>query len=158
LAFQDAPVDHLTRRRIEAQVLKPLIRLLEERLGREEARRILSPALNSISREDGRALAERLGRNDLKAFREHVLPMWSGSGHMDLEVLESAPGTLEFDVTRCDYLVLYRELGLEDYAEVLSCDRDWAFLEGFNPDLRLRRDETLARGDGCCAFRYTSDR
>ena len=37
---------------------------------------------------------------------------------------------------------------------MLSCNRDFSLIEGFNPDARLRRDKTIMAGDSCCTFRY----
>ncbi len=147
-------VDLLLRRKIEAQVLLPLIRAFEKRLGREETRKIVSDTLKDISRKDGKAKADSLGGSSLVDLAAGVIPMWQGGGHLELEMKESTEDILRFDVTRCDYVSLYEELGMGDLTEVLSCGRDWAFLEGFNPGLELKRDQTLAAGDRVCNFCY----
>jgi len=147
-------VDLLLRRKIEARVLLPVIQAFEKTLGKEETRKIVSDALKEISRKDGRARAEALGGNKLEDLAAGVIPMWAGSGHLEIEMKESTEEILRFDVTRCDYVSLYEELGLGDFKETLSCGRDWAFLEGFNPDLELHRDNTLAAGDKVCNFCY----
>ncbi|HBL24894.1 MAG TPA: L-2-amino-thiazoline-4-carboxylic acid hydrolase [Deltaproteobacteria bacterium] len=154
MAQTEQQVDLLLRRRIEAQVLLPLIRAFEKRLGREETRKIVSDTLKEISRKDGNAKAESLGGNSLEGLAAGVIPMWQGGGHLELEMKESTDDVLRFDVTRCDYVALYEELGMGDLTEVLSCGRDWAFLEGFNPGLELLRDQTLAAGDRVCNFCY----
>lgn len=147
-------VDLLLRRKIEAQLLLPLIRAFEERLGRDETRKIVSETLKEISRKDGKTKAESLGGNSLGDLAAGVIPMWQGGGHLEIEMKESTEDVLRFDVTRCDYVSLYEELDMGDLTEVLSCGRDWAFLEGFNPGLELRRDQTLAAGDRVCNFCY----
>ena len=53
-----------------------------------------------------------------------------------------------------DYAEMYRRLGLADLGATLSCQRDRAFIEGFNPRLRLERTQTLMEGGACCDFRY----
>jgi len=147
-------VDLLLRRKIEARVLLPVIQAFEKRLGKEETRKIVSDALKEISRKDGRAKAEALGSNTLEDLAAGVIPMWAGSGHLEIEIKENTEDVLRFDVTRCDYASLYEELGLGDFKETLSCGRDWAFLEGFNPGLELHRDQTLAAGGKVCDFCY----
>lgn len=151
-------IDLLLRRKIEAQVLLPVIQAFEKRLGKEETRKIVSDALKEISRMDGRAKAEALGGNNLEDLAAGVIPMWAGSGHLEIEMKESTKDVLRFDVTRCDYASLYEELGLGDFKETLSCGRDWAFLEGFNPGLELHRDQTIAVGDKVCNFCYRKKR
>ncbi len=151
-------IDLLLRRKIEAQVLLPIIKAFEKRLGREETREIVSDALKEISRKDGKAKAEALGGNNLEDLAAGVIPMWAGSGHLEIEMKENTKDVLRFDVTRCDYASLYEELGMGDFKETLSCGRDWAFLEGFNPELELHRDQTLAAGDRVCNFCYRKKR
>lgn len=151
-------VDLLLRRKIEATVLLPLIRAFEKRIGREETRKIVSDTLKEISIKDGKARAESIGGNSLEDLAAGVIPMWQGGGHLEIEMKESTDDILRFDVMRCDYVSLYEELGMGDLTEVLSCGRDWAFLEGFNPELELHRDQTLAAGDGVCNFCYMKKR
>ena len=58
-------------------------------------------------------------------------------------------------MTRCKYAEMYHEMGLGDIGHLLSCNRDGTFCEGFHPDLKLQRDQTLMTGAPCCTFRYT---
>jgi hypothetical protein len=37
---------------------------------------------------------------------------------------------------------------------MLSCARDFALIEGFNPQIRLTRTQTLMEGAPFCDFRY----
>jgi hypothetical protein len=36
----------------------------------------------------------------------------------------------------------------------LSCARDYALIEGFNPDVSLKRTQTIMEGATHCDFRY----
>ncbi|MEL6768629.1 MAG: L-2-amino-thiazoline-4-carboxylic acid hydrolase [Pseudomonadota bacterium] len=36
----------------------------------------------------------------------------------------------------------------------MHCRRDYAMIEGFNPDIELTRTQTLMSGASCCDFRY----
>jgi hypothetical protein len=49
---------------------------------------------------------------------------------------------------------MYRALGIPELGEVLSCQRDAALIEGFNPDVTLTRTQTIMQGAACCDFRY----
>ncbi len=62
-----------------------------------------------------------------------------------------------FNVTRCRYAEMYRELGIPHLGPVLSCARDFALIEGFNPLIRLTRTQTLMDGAPTCDFRYRLD-
>jgi hypothetical protein len=73
---------------------------------------------------------------------------------LQIEVLESTDTTYNFNVTRCRYAEMYRGLGIPELGGVLSCGRDYALGEGFNPDLKLIRTQTIMEGAPFCDFRY----
>ena len=61
----------------------------------------------------------------------------------------------DFDVTRCRYAEMYRDLGYVDLGVIFSCGRDWCFARGFNPDIELTRTQTIMEGAPICDFRYS---
>ena len=61
---------------------------------------------------------------------------------------------MDFNVTRCRYAELYRALGIAHLGAKLSCNRDFALIEGFNPKASLERQQTIMAGASCCTFRY----
>ena len=73
---------------------------------------------------------------------------------MDVEVLRSDDKHLDFDVTRCGYIELYNKMGLGHLTELLACNRDGTFCEGYDPHIKLVRNETIPRGSSRCTFRY----
>jgi hypothetical protein len=73
-----------------------------------------------------------------------------------IEVVERTPQAFGFNVTRCRYAELYRSLGIPELGAVLSCNRDYALIEGFNPDVELTRTQTIMQGATHCDFRYRS--
>jgi hypothetical protein len=82
------------------------------------------------------------------------LENWKKGEAMQLEVLEDSPTRLAFNVTRCRYAEMYRALGVPDLGALLSCNRDAALIEGFNPEITLTRTQTLMEGAPACDFRY----
>jgi hypothetical protein len=69
-------------------------------------------------------------------------------------VLAHSEREFSFNVTRCRYAEMYRALGLEDLGATLSCNRDAALIEGFNPNIELSRTQTIMQGAAFCNFRY----
>ena len=49
------------------------------------------------------------------------------------------------------------ELGYGDLGEIFSCTRDFEFVSGFNPDVKLKRTQTIMQGASHCDFRYSMD-
>jgi hypothetical protein len=57
-------------------------------------------------------------------------------------------------VTKCRYAKFYQSLGIPELGAVLSCNRDYALIEGFNADIALTRTQTIMQGASHCDFRY----
>ncbi len=143
----------LTRREIEARILAPVVNALGERFGRGEVVAIVRDVIAGIAREQGRVMAESRGDASLASFAQTLGP-WTKDDALRLRVVDESPGRFDFDVTRCRYAELYRALGIQALGEVLSCQRDAALIEGFNPDVTLTRTQTIMQGASCCDFRY----
>lgn len=142
----------LTRRETEARILGPVIAALVDRLGPDAVIPVVRDTIIGLARDQGAALAATYG-NDSAAFAE-TLQFWTRDNALEIEVLEQSAEKFHFNVTRCRYAEMYRALGMEDLGAVLSCNRDNALIEGFNPDARLTRTQTILGGAACCDFRY----
>lgn len=143
----------LQRREIEARIVGPLIRALRTELGEERTLSLLRRVIADLARQSGADLARRLGEASLEAFAQ-CLALWSEDGALEIEVLESSPERLSFNVKRCRYAEMYRALGLDDLGSSLSCQRDFSLIEGFNPAIGLVRTQTLMEGAPYCDFRF----
>lgn len=143
----------LERREIEARIVGPLIRAVEEELGEQKTLELLRRVIAGLARESGAELARAFGEASLGAFAR-CLDLWREGGALELEVLEQSDDRLEFNVTRCRFAELYRAMGLADLGASLSCQRDFALIEGFNPDVALKRTQTIMEGAPYCDFRF----
>ena len=142
----------LTRREVEARIVGPLIDGLAEEFGRARVIGVVAEIIARIARQEGADLASDLG-DDVDAFVAS-LDYWRRDGALEIDLIEQTPERLAFNVTRCRYAELYRSLGLQHLGAVLSCNRDGAFIEGFNPQASLDRPHTIMEGGSCCKFRY----
>ena len=144
----------LDRRRIEARVLGPMIRAFQGEFGEAKTNEIVLKVIVTIARDQGRRLAQNLGQDDLTSFSRAKEP-WTRNGALETEMLEESATKYSFNVTRCRYAEMYRELGISDLGFLLSCNRDFSLSEGFNPKLKLTRTQTIMQGAAFCDFRYT---
>ncbi|MCA8867066.1 MAG: L-2-amino-thiazoline-4-carboxylic acid hydrolase [Rhodobacteraceae bacterium] len=142
----------LLRRETEARVLAPVIDALAEAFGRDRVVAIVRDVVVKLAQKQGASLAAEYG-DDANAFAE-TLQFWTRGDAMEIEVLEHSETQLDYDVTRCGYADMYRALGIEELGKVLSCNRDFAMVEGFNTGTTLVRDETILGGAPRCTFRY----
>lgn len=159
-SFPELPADHLnrligvlTRREVEARLLAPLVAVLGREFGEERVLRLIRETIVSIARRQGAELARELGGDSLAEFRESLVN-WTRGGALEIEVLEEGETVFGFNVTRCRYAEMYRGLGIPRLGPILSCSRDFALIEGFNPRIRLTRTQTLMDGAPFCDFRY----
>ena len=143
----------LEQREIEARIVGPLVRAFADHLGREKTLEIVAGVIRELARESGSALAESLGESTLRAFAGS-LDHWRGNGALEIEMLEQTSERLSFNVTRCRYAEMYRALGLDELGASLSCQRDFALAQGFNPSIELTRTQTIMGGAPHCDFRF----
>ncbi|MDR3516092.1 MAG: L-2-amino-thiazoline-4-carboxylic acid hydrolase [Azospirillaceae bacterium] len=144
----------LERRRIEAEFAKGLFETLSAELGVDRARAILTKAIIKMAQQAGRsAAAVQEGPPDLADFAA-LLRFWTMNDALEIDFLVREPQQLDFNVTRCRYAEIYREIGVGELGAVLSCNRDGAFCEGYNPAIALTRTQTIMGGASHCDFRY----
>jgi GNAT superfamily N-acetyltransferase len=143
----------LRRREIEARVLAPFVEALAGRYDRAGVLDVLRGVIVTLAREQGRELASLVGDRSIDAF-VRSLEWWTRDDALAITVREQSPDRLSFDVTRCRYAELYRALGIPELGATLSCNRDFALVEGFDETLELTRSQTIMQGAPFCDFRY----
>jgi hypothetical protein len=143
----------LKRREIEARIIAPLINAFAAEFGRERVIEIAKRVIVEIARQQGKALGDQAGGSTLAHFAESK-DAWVKGGALETDVLQVTDTAYDFNVIRCRYAEMYRALGIPELGSVLSCGRDYALGEGFNPSLKLARTQTIMEGAPFCDFRY----
>lgn len=144
----------LTRREIEARLLAPLLEALGQEFGRERVLEITRQTIIQVAREQGAQSAQAMQGNDLARLADS-LENWKKDDAMQIDVLELDEQRFSFNVVRCRYAEMYAALGIPELGALLSCNRDWALIQGFNPQVSLERTQTIMEGAPYCDFRYT---
>ena len=150
--MQTLPIIEL--RRIEANIIKPIYEEMVKELGEESARRILGRAIRRNAIEQGRSLAEASTEPAGIAAFAGLLERWKANDALRIDTLEQTGERFDFNVTRCRYAEMYREMGLGEIGHLLSCNRDGALCEGYDARLELSRTQTIMGGASHCNFRY----
>ena len=141
-----AELTHLERRRIQMEYVIPLIRDLQELLGKD--------AVNS-------ALAERARRLEQSASCEkpvdfalmpEMAKVYAEGNALEYEVIASDADRFDIDVHHCRYAEMIDELGGRDVGHLLLCNLDFA--EARRLGMRLERTRTRMQGASVCDFRY----
>lgn len=152
--INDVPI--LVRREIEARIAGPLIEAFMEKFGREETIAVASDIILKLAEESGQQLAERCGGNSLEHLSSGT-GQWSAGGALKRDVLEKTDSKYNYNIVRCKYADMYKELGLEELGFIFSCGRDGKMFGGFNPNIKFERTQTIMQGAAYCDFRLSLD-
>ena len=144
----------LQRRRIEANIIAPIYRIMVRELGQKQAAAIIREAISEDARKAGArfAAAEPGGANLLTFIG--IQDLWKADDALITETTVESATEYAYDVHRCAYAEMYREMGLEEIGTLLSCVRDQDFIEGYDPSVTMTRTQTLMEGASHCDFRY----
>ena len=146
----------LTKRKLQAEVIGPIFAEMVAEFGQEKAEEILDRAIRKAAINEGKAFAARApgGKPSMEDFIK-LFELWTTGGALEIDVLQATDKAFDFNVTRCRYAETYRAMGIGELSAVLSCNRDGAFCEGFDPKIQMQRTQTIMGGADHCDFRYT---
>jgi L-2-amino-thiazoline-4-carboxylic acid hydrolase len=140
--------------KIQAQILIPLVKALQAELGEERANALVRRALGDIYRRYGEEFRRTKNENNLGKAMASAWAKYADEDALDYRVIEQSKDAFEFDVTGCRYAEFYKELGEPELGFLLVCDADFPMAEGFGPEVKLTRTQTIMQGAGHCDFRY----
>jgi hypothetical protein len=144
----------LTRRRIQAEVIKPIYEVMKRELGAQRAQAIIGEAISSDAIREGKLYAAREpGGADIRSFVE-LQHLWEKDDALEVEVLAADDSRFDYNVKRCRYAEMYKAMGIGEIGHLLSCNRDADFIIGYDDRVGLERKTTIMSGGSCCDFRY----
>ena len=149
----DIPV--IEQAKIQARVLVPLVKALQAELGEDRANTIVRKVLGSMYRRLGEKWWRAQGVSSLGENMASAFAMYAAGDALDYHVVKQSEDRFEVDVTGCRYAQFYRELGVPELGFLLVCGADFPMAEGFGPDIKLTRTQTIMEGASHCDFRYT---
>ncbi|HKU94149.1 MAG TPA: L-2-amino-thiazoline-4-carboxylic acid hydrolase [Vineibacter sp.] len=140
--------------KIQAQVLVPLVKALQAELGEARANAIVRKALGDTFRRFGEAFWRAKNEENVGTAVASAFATYARDDALDYTVIEQSHDAFAFDVTACQYAAFYKELGEPELGFLLVCSADFDTAEGFGPDIRLTRTQTIMQGASHCDFRY----
>jgi hypothetical protein len=140
--------------KIQAQVLVPLVKALQAELGEARANAIVRKSLGELYRSYGEKWWRAQGARDLGEKGAAAFKMFAEGDALQYEVLKKTPNAFEVNVTRCRYAEFYKKIGVPELGFLLTCSADFDLAEGYGPDVKLTRTQTIMQGASHCDFRY----
>jgi predicted nucleic-acid-binding Zn-ribbon protein len=150
-------ITHLERREVQAPIVSSLISAFADKIGYDKAAKIAEEVIREDAILSGKTLAEEYSGNKIAELSKIVKEVWAKDDALEIKIIKETEKELFFDVSCCGYVEIYKKLGVKKLGCILSCIRDFYFLEGFNPKITLKRTKTLMEGGDCCDFRYTAE-
>ena len=148
------PMPMIERRRIEAGILKHVYDALKASHGVAVAQKTIADAVRESAVAQAREMAAAVGgRTSLQTFIDRQ-GAWKAQDALTVEVVRRTDSEYDYNVTRCRYAEMYREMGLGEIGHLLSCQRDGTFCEGYDKRLKLTRTQTIMQGAPTCDFKY----
>jgi hypothetical protein len=144
----------LARRRIEAEIIKPIYEILKRDFGVERAQAVIAEAVRGAAVDAGRQFAAREPDGTSIASFVALQVLWKKDDALDVETLRADEGGYDYDVKRCAYAEMYHAMGLGEIGHLLSCLRDSEFIAGYDSRVTLTRTSTIMQGGQRCDFRY----
>ena len=144
--------------KIQAQVLVPLVRVLQAELGEERANAIVRKALGDLYRKYGEKWWRTQGARNLGEKVASAFEMFAAGDALEYEVVKKTPEAFEVNVTECRYAKFYNKIGAPELGFLLTCSADFSHAEGFGANVQLTRTQTIMQGASHCDFRYALKR
>ena len=147
-------VSVLEQAKIQAQVLVPLVKALQAELGKERANKLVRKAVGDVYRGYGEAFWRAKSERNVGKAIASAFSAFARDDALDYRVTEQSEDAFVLEVARCGYAEFYKELGEPELGFLLVCTADFATAEGFGPDVKLTRTQTIMQGASHCDFRY----
>jgi len=140
--------------KIQAQVLVPLVKALQAELGQERANALVRRTLGNLYRRYGEEFWRAKNEKNLGKCMASAFATFAREDALDYRVREQSQDAFEIDVAGCRYAEFYKELGEPELGFLLVCSADFTMAEGFDPDIKVTRTQTIMQGASHCDFRY----
>ena len=144
----------LARRRVEAEIIKPIYGILKRDFGIERAQAVIAEAVSGAAVQAGEQFAQREPEGTSIPSFIALQTLWEKDDALQVEVLRADDAHYDYDVKRCRYAEMYHAMGLGEIGHLLSCARDSLFIEGYDARVELERTTTIMQGGKRCDFRY----
>jgi hypothetical protein len=146
-------ITNLKLREIQSPLIACLLHSFIAEIGYEKTMDVASAAIREDAWRVGQTMAQKYAGNSIKILHHLIREGWAEENALEFSILEVTDLLLCFNVTRCRYAELYDRLGLKEFGYCLSCNRDASLIKGFNPRMRLFRNQTIMQGAEFCDFR-----
>jgi hypothetical protein len=129
-----------------------VLHIMKEHFGEEAYQVFAKKSGENNIRPRWSKTAEESGDNSIEALKKHC---WGEFPSEDMMyTTEETEAGLKINCTKCGWHERAKRLGNTEQMFYIICATDPYAVEGFNPNMGLKRTKTLMQGDDCCDFYY----
>jgi predicted ArsR family transcriptional regulator len=141
----------IDRLKIAAEFIVPIVKQMEEELGKEQAQAIVRRGASKQFRQ----MAKRAVRSADGNSGQALMALNSGVRQGVDIVTDMRPTSegFDMDVTACVYARFFQELGEPELGFLLVCSADFDIVDEMD-DVQLDRSQTIMQGADHCDFKY----
>jgi len=138
----------LERTKIQAEVLVPLVRAMDDEVGRDRAHRLVRDTLGGQVGESIRAATSPGGAPDTV----ELLRSSQQGDALDLNRVNGTADDVNVNVTRCEYADFSNQLDEPELGFRSVCSLDYDVADGAG--VTLERSQTIMQGSDHCDLRF----
>jgi predicted ArsR family transcriptional regulator len=151
----DPGVSFLSRVKIQAEVLVPVLKALRSELGEDRANEVVYKALRDWSRQVYQEIGSSktgTGKEKWQAISNELDEVIGDD--VEFHYTRNDSENVDFDVTGCRFAEFFRKLGEPALGSILSCEIDDHVAELAGSEVEFNRPQTIMGGAHHCEFRY----
>ncbi len=130
-----------------------LAKALTEELGKEKTIALLKKHTAARMTRVGQAQAKRSPDTNFSTYVATFKDPERYKNTLTMDIVEDTDKVFELKVTECIWAKTYLDADAGDIGFASVCYGDYAWAEGFNPEIKMVRDKTLMEGAPICNHR-----
>jgi len=131
-----------------------LAKAMQEDMGEDKTIDFLKKNTSKRMLDYGKTQAGDAKDTSLGQYTEQFRDVDGYKNMLEMEIVEDTEKAFELKVTGCIWASVFRDEEAGELGNAMVCHGDYAWAEGFNPNIKLVRDKTLMQGDPICNHRY----
>lgn len=148
MSLDDKKDPILEATKVQARVVIPIVKKLEQEIGKERAHAIV-----------GAAIADNYVKwREKRGFEPDTHPADEKDNGPDFpiehEIVENTPDSYGHNVTGCAFAAYFRSIGEPEIGALMTCGVDFAAEARMRPGWAFSRTQTLMQGAPHCDFRW----
>jgi hypothetical protein len=123
-------ISTFTKRRLQAEVINPIYEEIVKALGEDKAQSILGSAIrkDAMAAKKEFCLTEPGSITGLRSFID-LFEFWIEEHALEIQNHEESDAYFSFDVTHCQYVETFCDMGIANIDRLLFCSRDGVFCD-----------------------------